>query len=197
MARRKAHTETEDKPGVDRKANDSVPKKALDRSRARRKRAADSFGVTEEEYSEVHGAVAAVCKGFDAVAARNLVDYFYSRIRSGSPYCQDALLILLEHAFGKIINENESANTAFGLERKRGRPPVDQTFRDIRLAAAVILRMRQGHSWESSVNDVVEEFFDNGEGAGVTIRAHRYFHDTLMLLPDPYLHEIVRGEDIK
>ena len=104
----------------------------------------------------------------------------------------DILYALMKHVFARIM-EGQSADQAFGLTGIKGkyiRP--DNTSRDIRAAAIVVLQMRKGISWEDAVIDAADNLAISDR---IVERACETYKAGLSLLPDEPLMQIA-GESL-
>lgn len=145
--------------------------------------------VTE---ADLNDALAAVKYGHDPDAARNLIEYFYERIRSGERHNERVLLEFLDHAFGKIVEDNWSPNHAFGLALKRGQyPRKDTTLRDVMAAAYVILLRRRNLTLQETIGEAVNLLSDDSNKGDKAIEsAYAQYKAVLECMPDESLKEM-------
>ena len=142
--------------------------------------------------ADLNGALAAVMSAHDPKAAKNLVEYFYVRIRAGEPYNERILLEYIDHAFGRIVNEGVSADHAFGFKKKRGKHKrEDTTERDVVAAAIVTLRMRNGMTWLDAKGAAANELFPDGKGEKAVEAAYSQYKVALSYMSSDALTELI------
>jgi hypothetical protein len=142
--------------------------------------------------ADLNGALMAVKYGHDPVAAKNLIEYFYERIGNCGRFNERVLLELLNHAFGKIIEEDASADQAFGLKLGRGKyPREDKVIRDVMATAYMILLMRQGWTWEDAKGEAANLLCSSDAGDKAMEKAYADHKDLMKLFPDDTLKEML------
>lgn len=142
--------------------------------------------------ADLEDALASIKHGHDPEAARNLIEYFYERLRDGCRFDERVLYEYLEYAFGRIVNENKSAAVAFGLKSARGeylRP--DTTERDAIAVAYMVLLMRSGRTWEEAKGDAANLLFPDGTGDKAVESAYRQSKEYFQTLPDQTLLDML------
>lgn len=97
-------------------------------------------------YRKRPGRSASDCKNdYEPFAARSLIEYFHERFREGYPYNERVLLEFVAHAFAKMIEENWTADHAFGLKLRREHYQREGTDeRNMTAAAYMTLLIRHG-----------------------------------------------------
>lgn len=144
---------------------------------------------------DLRGAVATVKYGHDPYAARSLIAYFHERLKEGEKYNEQILGELLEYAFGKIVDDNWSADHAFGLRRKRGRyDRKDTTERDVRAAALVELLMRSDKTLSFAKSEAADRHFPDGCGGRAIDAAWQKYRDVLRSAPKEFLEDLKAEE---
>lgn len=142
--------------------------------------------------ADLMGALAAVKHGYDPVAARNLVEYFYERFQHGDPYNERVLYEYLAHAFEKIVEDDWSPDHAFGFMLKRGHyEREDTTERDVVAAAYVILLRRRKWKLQDAIGEAANLLFEDGEGDKAVEKAYADYKGVLSYLPDETLKRIL------
>lgn len=138
--------------------------------------------------SDLRGALAAVKYGHDPVAARNLIEYFHERMRDCRPLNDLILREYIEHAFARIIEDEKSADVAFGLRLARGEFPRPNTMiRDVQAAAYITILMRKGWTWLEAVGEAANLLFPDGKGDKAVQQAYAEHRDYLGNLRNEYL----------
>lgn len=179
----------------------------------------DGMEVNEENLesftiSDVNDAVGSIKHGFDAIAANNLIRYFHYRFCDGTLFEgvklrseEKAFLEYVSHAFSLIVTgkpeeeeqtdatTGKSADVAFGLTLGRGKyQREDATERDMKLAACVILLMREeGKTWEFSIDEAATRFYAKG-GSRVAEEAYQQFGWALKHISTKDLRAIVEKQ---
>jgi hypothetical protein len=144
------------------------------------------------EAANLQGYLAFVKYGHDPEAARDLMKYFHERITKGLPFNQPVLLEYLGHAFGQILNENKSADEAFGLKLARGKyPRPNTTERDAIAAAYMVLLMRSGRTWEEAKGEAANFLFPDGTGDKAVETAYSQCRDEFHALTDKVLLDML------
>lgn len=134
--------------------------------------------------AELISALAAAKLGSDPVAARTLIEYFYQRIHSGERYNERVLLEYLDHAFGKIIEDKQSADHAFGFKLPRGKyKREDNTERDVKAAAYIVLLMRKNWTWQDAKGEAANLLFPDDKGDKAVEAAYKRYKDALRYVP--------------
>ena len=141
---------------------------------------------------DVKGALAAIKHSYDPIAAQNLIKYFYICLKEGRPYNEKILQEYLYYAFGKIIEENKSADHAFGFKRGRGKYERENTLkRDVETTAYIILLMRKDWTWEAAKGETADQYFPDGTGEKAIEAAYSLYKPVLEQMPDDYLMEML------
>ncbi len=143
--------------------------------------------------ADLNTAIAAIKFGHDPVAARNLIEYFHERMSNGDFYDKDMLHLLMAHVFSEMVERQVPPEQAFGLKRKRGmRPREDTEARDLAATACVLMLMRKGETWESAVFDTARLLFPDGSRGDRTVaRAYSAYHLTLDGFHDETLTQLL------
>ena len=141
---------------------------------------------------DLNSALAAVKYGHDPDSALKLVQYFYERIHHGESYNEPVLLEYLHHTFGKIIEDECSANHAFGFKLKRGHYKRETTSeRDVFAAAIMILLMRKGWTWLDAKGEAANRLFPDGKGEKAVEAAYKLYSDALSNVPNNLLMKML------
>lgn len=144
--------------------------------------------------STLEDALAAIMYDFDSLAARNLIEYFYDRLSEGEGVNEKVLHKFLVHAFGKIVNDDASADVALGLKLARGKYPRRHTIeRDVMAAAFMVLLIRQGRTWQFAKGEAANSLFPDGKGEKAIEAAYVKYREVFETLPDAILSELVPG----
>lgn len=128
--------------------------------------------------------------------AHELIRYFHERLSASRDVDEqldrdDAYLLekLMMHAFEQILS-GRTADQALGLKLGRGEYlREDTTDRDLALAAASVLRMRAGETWEDSTGNAAEMFDVSDTTAR---RAYEAYADGMRCFPD-FALELLAG----
>lgn len=136
----------------------------------------------------------------DPDTARNLIEYFWERMRDGECYDDGVLFRLMKHAFGKIIEDGWSADEALGLKLRKGmHPREDVRDRDIAVTAFIVLQKRKagnGYSHREILENAANLFFENDGGnsnAGIKSAGAAFtkFRETFERFPDDVLRRLL------
>lgn len=131
-------------------------------------------------------------KGTNPALSRSFMVIALRQLREGNRTIFPLIENWVIHAFGKIIDDKESADVAFGLttgKGKRARP--DTHDRDILIAAHVILDMRDNKKWDCAIGDAANLFFPDGKGDKAAEAAYSKYKDILGMLPDETLRGLI------
>lgn len=144
--------------------------------------------MTNLSESELNGMLASVVNGSDPDVARALIYHFHSQFSSGEPHNERILIQLVQHAFEKIIDDNWTADHAFGLKLKRGHyKRSDTTARDVIATAYVLLLRRKKWTRQDAMGEAANLLFPDGEGDRAVESAYKKYADDLNWLPDELL----------
>lgn len=127
---------------------------------------------------------------YDPELSLKVIELFHERMRDDEPIHLDVLQVLMKHVFAQII-DGKSADQAFGLKPIKGkynRP--DNTSRNMRAAAIVILQIRKGINWEDAVTDAAGHMAISDR---TVERAYETYKEPFELLPDAPLMQMVGG----
>lgn len=149
--------------------------------------------------ADLNGALAAVMYAHDPVAAKNLIEYFYERIHHGEGYNERILHELLNHAFGKVIEENWTLDRAFGFGRGKGqRDRPDHFFRDVQAAAYVVLLRRAKWNLADAIGEAANLFISDSSGDKAVEAAYSKYKVALAHQTDSYLKSMLpEGAPVK
>lgn len=129
------------------------------------------MGVTPDELEE--GLICALAG--ELFAERCLIEYFYERMTVGLPYDDRILEHYLTEVFKQTLERTagkEDVNLL--LRRSRGRPESsNKTERDLGLAAAALLGLREGATWEDACNDAADRSLDSERKVQRALKDHR------------------------
>lgn len=129
---------------------------------------------------------------FEPELSRKVIELFYERMQDDEHVDMGALYVLMKHVFAQIM-AGRSADQAFGLKAIKGkynRP--DNTSRDVRAVAMVVLQMRKGVTWEDAVTDAAVHM---GIGDRTVERACETYREGLEWLLDETLMQLA-GESL-
>lgn len=137
--------------------------------------------VTPEQLSNIIEAIKYI---YDPELSFRVIELFHERMQDDEHIDSWTLYSFMKHVFAQIM-EGRSADQAFGLKPIKGkyRRP-DNTSRDLRATAMVILQMRKGITWEGAVTDAAQHL---KIGDRTVERAYEFYREGLACLPDEIL----------
>ncbi|MGE0483497.1 MAG: hypothetical protein AB7Q81_05130 [Gammaproteobacteria bacterium] len=139
----------------------------------------------------VQDALLSVLHGFDPEASWELIRYFHDRLKFNDSFDHDALFTFIAHVFDRLVEKGQPAEAAFGLKKARGeRAREDLTERNLAIAAAVILSMRRGNTWEASIDSSAQQFFGADKGVAATRAAYVEYKESLEQCSDRFLESL-------
>jgi hypothetical protein len=115
-------------------------------------------------------------KAGDRAASLRLLDIFCAMVDSGRPPYPELLSYLSGRLAGVL--DGKDANQALGIKKPRHRPRgakgLDTRERDELLALEVSELIDQGHTWETAIDQVAEQYKETYDIVKHAYRTYRY-----------------------
>lgn len=141
---------------------------------------------------DLDAAFASIKNRHDPEAVRNIIEYYHERMSRGFSYDEGFLHTLMAYVFAGIVEDNKSADQAFGLSLERGKyDREDTTDRDVAATACILLLMRKGVDWLEAKGHTANLLFPEGTGDRAVDAAYSRHRDELRHSSDDSLLDML------
>lgn len=131
--------------------------------------------------------------GNDAKAAKELITHFRDMLSDGGSFDRNILDEYLLHAFDLIVNEETTADQAFGLKPRKGlHKREDNTARNVQIAAYIEYLVRyKSTKWADAIGEAANYFCGPDTGDRLVKDAHAKYKSSLSYADERFLVDIL------